>query len=71
MRPHMVADTHLLKLLFPTRYYLSLNLHFFYSYQFFLEKYAYVLQDISILHPNLKAPSIHISMNQGAFFSRL
>ena len=26
MRPHMVPDTHLLKLLFLARYYLSLNL---------------------------------------------
>ena len=26
MRPHMIPDTHSLKLLFPTRYYLSLNL---------------------------------------------
>ncbi len=69
MRLQMIPDTHLLKLLFLARYYLSLSLHSIYIS--FIQKFTFLLYKIylsSKTSHKLQSAPIHISMNQGAFY---
>ena len=73
MRPHMVPNAYLLKLLFLARYYLSLNLLAILAISVVLQNDFDKKEIDTSIYPQktshkLQSAPIHISMNQGAFY---
>ena len=69
----MIPDTHSLKLLFLTRYYLSLNLLAILAISVVLQNYFDKKEIDTTIYTQktshkLQSAPIHISMNQGAFY---